>query len=143
MNSKFRAFFLLTAAVVLLPATAAAKPTYQQARAIYDAMGKTIDEAGLWYKKDSPARITLAREAGTLIKKSEQVFGTGLDSPYRQCVRAATLHQEYISHLNVLADTVQGLTNAPDPVNLFSSFPNAARFGDARAWCFNEIESLR
>ena len=137
---KIRAFFLLTAAVLLLPATVAAKPTYQQARAIYDAMGKTIDESGIWYEKGRPARIALAREAVTLIKKSEKVFGTALDSPYRQCLRAAIFHQEYISHLNVLADTVQGLISAPDPFNLFS---NAARFGDARAWCFNEIEPLR
>lgn len=144
MNSKFRAFFLLTAAVFVLPAAAAAKPTYQQARAIYDMMGKTIDEAGIWYKKDRPARIALAREAGNLIKKSEQVFGADLlTSPYKQCLRATRFHQEYISHLNALADTVQGLSNSPDLFSLFSSFPNAARFGDARAWCFNEIEQLR
>lgn len=141
MNSKTLGVLVLAAAA-LAPSMVQAKPNYQQARAIYDAMGKTIDEAGIWYKKDRQTRMTAAREAGALVKKSEQVFGAKADaSAYRQCIIAASYHQEYVSHLNALADTVQGLTSAPDPAILFASFPNAARFGDARAWCYNDIEA--
>lgn len=134
--------FLL--AVVMSGVVMAKTPTYKEARAIYDAMGKTIDDAGIWYEKKHVARAVLTREAAGLVKKSEQVFGADpLASPYRQCLRAVILHQEYVAGLNTLADTVQGITAAPDQFKLFSSFPNAARFGDARAWCFNEIEQLR
>jgi hypothetical protein len=136
---RIRALATLVLLAALAP-SAQAKPTYQQARAIYDVMGKTIDDAGIWYNKDRATRTALARDASSLVKKSEQVFGN--DSSFRQCLRAVVLHQEYVSHLNALADTVQGVTSSPSPTALFSAYPNAARFGDARAWCYSEMESL-
>jgi|GEM_PF-5190982 len=130
--------------ILALPGMAAAKPTYQQARAIYDAMGKTIDQSGIWYQKDRQTRIGLARDAAALVKKAEAVFGSDvLTSPYRSCLRAAIGHQSFVTYLNDLADAVQGITNISDSHKLFGPLPDTARFGDARAWCYSEIETLR
>lgn len=134
----------LFAAILCLPLVAMAKPTYQQARAIYDAMGKTIDQSGIWNQKDRQTRIALARDAAALIKKSESIFGSDvLASPYRSCLKAAMGHQQFVSNLNDLADAVQGITPITDPFKLFGPLPDATRFGEARAWCYSEIETLR
>lgn len=130
--------------MLAFPGVAAAKPTYQQARSIYDAMGNTIDQSGIWYQKDRQTRIGVARDAAALVKKAEAVFGSDvLASPYRSCLRAAIGHQSFVTYLNDLADAVQGITKITDSHKLFGPLPDAARFGDARAWCYSEIETLR
>jgi hypothetical protein len=127
-----------------LSTSAIARPTYKQARAIYDAMGNTIDQSGVWFQKDRETRIGLARDAAALVKQAEAVFGSDvLASPYRSCLKAALGHRSFVTNLNDLADAVQGITKITDSYKLFAPLPAATRFGDTRAWCFSEIESLR
>ena len=121
-----------------------AKPTYNQARAIYNAMGKTIDESGIWYQKNTDERVKLAKAASALILQAEKAFGDDpLISPYRQCLIAVTSHQQLVLNLNELAEVTQGVRKLSNPSGIFMPLQSSVRFGDARAWCFSEIETLR
>lgn len=133
-------------ALALLSATgfAAAQkpPSYRDARALYEQLGKPVAATGVWYKKPLAERIQAMKDADTLIKRAEAMFGTAVVGRFSACRSAAIAMKFYIIDLNDLALVMEGRRQITNAATLFAPSFNAVDFGEKKAACYEEIESL-
>ena len=138
MNSKIRAFFLLTAAALALPALAAAKPSYQQARAIYDQLKQPVFDTGVFYKKTFNERVAYVGAAKALRDKVEKLFGIP-----SSCFSAASGRYEYATKLHDFANRLEGRVNSQlDWMTVTEPMRSAFAYGEATAACYDDVEAL-
>lgn len=138
MNSKFRAFLVLTVIVLLLPATAAAKPTYQQARAIYDQLKQPFFDTGMFHKKAFKERLVYIDTAKAFRDKTEKMFGVP-----SSCFSAASMRFEYVTALHEFANRLEGRINSQlDWMGVTNPMYTAFVYGESTAACYNDVEAL-
>ncbi|MDP9990907.1 hypothetical protein J2W28_002077 [Variovorax boronicumulans] len=135
----------ITLALALLGMTgfAAAQkpPSYKEARALYDQLGKPVAASGVWWKKPLPERQQALRDADALAKRADALFGS-TTSRFASCRSAVLAMRTFIGDLNDLALVVEGRNEIKHAVALFSPSFNAVDFGEKKAACYEEVESL-
>ena len=145
VNMKTVASLLLTAASLAPIATAVSAqniPSYQAARAVYDAMDRTVGQTGGWSKKPLVDRLQAHDDAVKLAKKAELLFGTNLGAPSSSCWKAAIGMQFYISNMNDLALILEGKRTNVSPADLYAPMFTSLGFGEHKAACYQYVLSL-
>lgn len=129
---------LLLIFIFLLPGVAAAKPTYQQARAVYDQLKQPFFDTGVFNKKTFKERLTYMESAKSLRDKAEKMFGVP-----SSCFSAASMRYEYITALHDFANRLEGRINSQlDWMGVTNPMYSAFVFGESTAACYNDVEEL-
>lgn len=137
MISDFGRFFVLTVAVLLAPA-AIGKPSYQQARGIYDQIKQPFFDTGLFYKKSLKERQVYIDSAKVLRDKAEKMFGVPSN-----CSSAASMRFQYVLALHDFASRQTGLvTGQLDWKGVTDPMYFAFIYGESTSACYNDVEAL-
>lgn len=129
---------VILVAVLCMQTAIAAKPNYQQARAIYDQLKQPFFDTGLFYKKSFNERIAYIDAAKSLRDRAEKLFGIP-----SQCFSAASMRYEYVTRLHDYSNRLEGRVNDPldwkkitDPMYL------AFSYGESTSGCYHDVEAL-
>lgn len=122
-------------------AQAQPKASYAEARAIYDELGAPVAKTPIWFKKPIAERHKAVQDADALIRRAEKVWGTAAAGPNSACRAAAIAMKFYIIGLNDLALLVEGKP-VTTPATLFAPSFNAVNFGESKARCQEQVDSL-
>jgi hypothetical protein len=118
-------------------AQAQKKPSYADARKLYEEIDKSLSATGLWYKKPLQERIRGRQSASALIERAEKLMG-----PSSRCREAAIFMHDYLGSLNDFALVVEGRRQISNPHELFAPMFNAVVFGEKKVACYEEVEAL-
>lgn len=118
------------------------KPAYDEARAIYDELGKPVAQTSIWFRKPLQERIQAARSADELVKRAERLWGTAAIGPGSACRKAAIGMKFYVLNLNDLALLAEGRRTLSSPSDLLAPSFHAVQFGQDKAACYDEVEAL-
>jgi len=132
----------LAALMVIGHAQAQKAPSYKDARAVYDQLGKPVAATGVWNKKSLAERHQALRDADALVKRAESLFGTSPVGPFAACRSAAIALKFYVLNLNDLALVLEGRQQLTNAATLFAPSFNAVQLGEYKAACYEQVESL-
>lgn len=135
MNTKYT---LVAASLLIAIATSAnaQKPTYDEARRLYNQFDKTLSAVGLWGKKQQPERVQALQNAMQLRARLTKIMGN-----FSQCANASAAHVEFISNINAIGSAAEGGSQVT-PFQLMMTMAMAERFGNSRNACYDEVEAL-
>jgi hypothetical protein len=139
MKKSFALTVLACAAAI-----ASAKPSYKDARDMYDHMSKTRYATGVWHKKSMQESLAAKKEAQEFTVKAEKLFGASQVSETRTCLEAAYARQAYVSQLHDNWLIVNGRIKLSEngQTDIFPAMFNAFAFGEKMANCYEAVESL-
>lgn len=130
-------FFLLIIAT-FIAGSAHAKPSYKDARALYDQIKKPVYDTGLFFKKPFQERVAYLKAAVVLRDRAEKMFGVP-----SQCFNAASMRSEYVSHLHDFANRLEGRISTPmDWMAVTNPMYTAFSYGESTAACYDHVEAL-
>lgn len=130
---------LAAAAIGSAPAFAQPKkPSYKEARAIYDQLKQPLFDTGMFYKKPFQERVAYVKSALALRDRIEKMFGGT-----SQCFSAANMRSEYVSHLHDFANRLEGRITTPlDWMAITNPMYMAFSYGESTAACYEDVEAL-
>lgn len=129
---------ILAVSPAVLAESTIVKPTYQQARALYDQLKQPISDTGLFHKKSFKERVAYMDSAKALRDKAEKMFGVP-----SSCFSAASLRYEYTAKLHDYANRFEGRVNGPlDWLGVTDPMYLAFGYGESTAACYNDVEVL-
>lgn len=131
-------------ALACVAAIASAKPSYKEARDMYDHMSKTRYATGMWHKKSMQESLAAKKEAQELTIKAEKLFGSSQRSEMRSCVEASYARQSYVSQLHDNWLIVNGRVKLSEngQSDIFPAMFNAFTFGEKMTNCYEAVEAL-
>ncbi|WP_447776346.1 hypothetical protein [Variovorax boronicumulans] len=127
----------LVLVALLASSQALAAPSYSEARKVYDEINNSLFANGLLYKKPLPERIKVVQAADQLVEKTKRLWPS-----MSRCREAAVFMRDYIGNLNSFALMLEGKRTVQAPAELYGAMFNAVVFGEKRAACYEEVESL-
>lgn len=119
-------------------AAAQTKPSYADARQVYDGIDKIQYATALWYKKPLQERLRLKREVNALADRAKQLFPDHAS----QCRAAAVFAASYVGALNDFALVAEGKRQFHEAHELYAPMHHAVSLGEKKAWCYQELEAL-
>lgn len=114
------------------------KPSYREARAIYDQLKQPFFDTGMFHKKPFKERLSYMNSAKALRDKAEKMFGIPSN-----CFSAASGRYEYITHLHDFANRLEGRINTPmEWQGVTGPMYAAFSYGESTAGCYSDVEEL-
>lgn len=135
----------LLLAATLATSALAKKPSYTEARRLYNEMERYQSITGLWHTKSAVERIALAKKAAVLgdqVKKLWAEEGSQMWPVGGSCTSAATFLSVYVSNLNTWARFYSDGASMPNSAYPNTLASNAYYWGRHMANCYNDVEAL-
>jgi hypothetical protein len=134
----------LTAGIVALALSGAshAAPSAGEARAIYEELGRPINQAPQWNRKPLYERHEAVEQADQLIARAERAFGSSPIGEGAACRNAAISRKFFVINLNDLTLLLEGRPLL-SPHALYAPMTVSVRFGEQLAACHSYIDRLK
>ncbi len=112
------------------------RSAYPEAKKLYNALDKVPSRLLLWEKTNQTQRVEAAKVATELRDQTTKLWGD-----FSQCTQAANSNLNLVIDINKIAFTSQS-GRTLHPHEMLAALKGAERFGNQRAACYDEVESL-